>query len=51
LVAQPVNAIGHSIFKNVFLQKIPNTILVVIGGISFDSQDIFKYQNAIEGHF
>jgi hypothetical protein len=40
---------GTQVLKIVCLQKIYNKIAGVISGISFDSQDIFRYQNAIEG--
>jgi hypothetical protein len=42
---------GTQFLEILFLPKIFNKIVGAIGGISFDIQEIFKYQNAIEGQF
>jgi hypothetical protein len=42
---------GTQFLKILCLKKILNKIVGVIGRISFDIQDIFLYQNAIEGQF
>jgi hypothetical protein len=38
-------------YKNACLQKISNMMSGVFGPIFCDSQDIFKYKNAIKGKF
>jgi hypothetical protein len=44
-------AFGTQFFEILFSQKNSDKIVGVIGGISFDSQEIFYHQNAIEGQF
>jgi hypothetical protein len=42
---------GTQFLKILCLRKIFNKIAGVKGAISFETQDIFKFQNAIEGQF